>query len=154
MKAMLVVLMILVVVGAGTREVTAEQAAASPGAVEPAAPKIGEIMVLQQLRHIKLWFAGRGGNWPLADYEIDELKEGFDDLNQVLGGDTMEKAVGGGIASIEKAVEAKDRAAFANAFDNLTAGCNSCHHLLDRAFIVIQRPTALPYSDQIFAPQK
>lgn len=154
MKLMLAVLMVSVVVGAGTRGVTAEQAAASPAAVEPAAPKIGEIMVLQQLRHIKLWFAGRAGNWPLAGYELDELKEGFDDLNQVLGGDTVEKAVGGGIASIEKAVEAKDRAAFANAFDNLTAGCNSCHHLLERAFIVIQRPTALPYSDQFFAPQK
>ncbi len=154
MKLMLAVLMVLVVVGAGTREVTAEQAAPSPAAVEPAVPKIGEIMVLQQLRHIKLWFAGRAGNWPLAGYELDELKEGFDDLNQVLGGDTVEKAVGGGIASIEKAVEAKDRAAFANAFDNLTAGCNSCHHLLERAFIVIQRPTALPYSDQLFAPRK
>ena len=111
-------------------------------------------MALQQMRHIKLWFAGRGGNWPLADYEIDKLKEGFDDVNKLLGGDTVEKAVGGGIASVEKAVEAKDRAAFASAFDNLTAGCNSCHHLLDHAFIVIQRPTALPYSDQIFAPQK
>ena len=154
MKLMLTILTVLAVVGAGAREVTAEQAAASPGAVEPAAPKIGEIMAIQQMRHIKLWFAGSRGNWPLADYEVDELKEGFDDVNQVLGGDTVEKAVGGGIASVEKAVEAKDRAAFATAFDNLTAGCNSCHHLLDRAFIVIQRPTALPYSDQLIAPQK
>ena len=51
-------------------------------------------MPLQQMRHIKLWFAGRAGNWPLADYEIDQLKEGFDDVNQMLGGDTVEKAVG------------------------------------------------------------
>jgi hypothetical protein len=111
-------------------------------------------MALQQMRHIKLWFAGRGGNWALADYEIDQLKDGFDDMNQLLGGDTVEKAVGGPIAAIEKAVEAKDRAAFANAFDNLTAGCNSCHHSLDHAFIVIRRPKSLPYSDQVFATQK
>jgi len=154
MKLIFAVLMLSALIGANANEATAQQAAASPAAAEPPVPKIGEIMALQQLRHIKLWFAGRGGNWPLADYEIDELKEGFDDLNQVLGGDTVEKAVGGGIASIEKAVEAKDRAAFAAAFDNLTAGCNSCHHSLDRAFIVIQRPTSLPYSDQLFAPQK
>jgi len=121
---------------------------------ETPAPKIGEIMVLQQMRHIKLWFAGRDGNWPLADYEIDQLKDGFDDLNRVLGGDTVEKAVGGPLAAIEKAVEVKDRAAFVRAYDALSAGCNSCHRTLDHGFIVIRRPVALPYSDQAFEPQK
>jgi hypothetical protein len=136
-------------------DATAQETPAAPGAaVDPYAPKIGEIMALQQMRHIKLWFAGRAGNWPLADYEIDELKEGFDDLNRQLGGDTVAKAVGGGISGLEKAIEAKDRAAFSNAFDDLTAGCNSCHHTLDHAFIVVRRPTSLPYSDQLFAPQK
>jgi hypothetical protein len=153
MKLMFAV-MVLVLIGASAKEVTAQQATASPAAVEPPAPKIGEIMMLQQMRHIKLWFAGRGGNWPLADYEIDQLKDGFDDVNQLLGGDTVEKAVGAPIAAIEKAVEAKDRAAFTSAFDNLTAGCNSCHHSLDHAFIVIRRPTSAPYSDQLFATQK
>jgi hypothetical protein len=120
----------------------------------PAPPKVSEITAQQQMRHIKLWFAGRGGNWPLADYEIDALKGGFEVLNQQLGGDTVEKAVGARISAVEKAIEAKDRAAFMSAFDKLTAGCNSCHHLLDHAFIVIQRSTSLPYSDQFFATQK
>ena len=111
-------------------------------------------MALQQMRHIKLWFAGRAGNWPLADYEIDELKEGFDEVNKQLGGDTVEKAVGARISALEKAVEAKDRAAFMSAFDKLTAGCNGCHHMLDRAFIAIQRPSLLPYSNQSFAARK
>ena len=47
-------------------------------------------MAQQQIRHIKLWFAGRAGNWPLADYEIDQLKEGFDHVNRQIGGDTIE----------------------------------------------------------------
>ena len=71
----------------------------------PAGPGLGEIMTLQQLRHIKLWFAGRAGNWPLADYEIDKLKGGFDDVNKQIGGDTVEKAVGAPIAAIEKAID-------------------------------------------------
>jgi len=154
MKLMFAVLMLSALIGANAKEATAQQAAAPPAAAELPVPKIGEIMVLQQMRHIKLWFAGRGGHWSLADYEIDQLKDGFDDVNQVLGGDTVEKAVGGAIAAIEKAVKAKDRAAFATAFDNVTAGCNNCHHSLDHAFIVIRRPTSLPYSDQLFAPQK
>jgi hypothetical protein len=115
---------------------------------------LGEIMTLQQLRHIKLWFAGHGGNWPLADYEVGELEEGFDDVNKLLGGDTVEKQVGGPIKALEKAVADKSRAEFDTAFDSLSAGCNSCHHALDHGFIVIQRPTLLPYSNQTFAPQK
>ena len=111
-------------------------------------------MARQQERHIKLWFAGRGGNWPLADFEIDALKDGFEDVNNMLGGDTVKDAVGAPIAALEKAIDAKDRAAFTGAYDKLTAGCNSCHHTLDHAFIVIQRPTLLPYSDQSFAPPK
>ena len=35
-------------------------------------PGLGELMSLQQLRHDKLWRAGRAFNWPLAAYEIDE----------------------------------------------------------------------------------
>ena len=117
-------------------------------------PRIGEIMALQQIRHIKLWFAGRSGNWPLADYEIDALKEGFEDVNKQIGGDAVEQAVGAAVSALEKAVDAKDRAAFTDAFDRLSAGCNSCHHALDHAFIVIQRPALLPYTDQSFAAPK
>jgi hypothetical protein len=128
----------------------AEDAAAT----EPYEPDIGDIMAHQQERHIKLWFAGQGGNWPLADYEIDKLKDGFEDVNRRIGGDTVEKAVGGPVAALEKAIESKDRSSFTRAFDQLTAGCNSCHRTLDHAFIAIQRPNSQPYSNQSFAPQK
>jgi hypothetical protein len=121
---------------------------------EPYEPGLGELMALQQMRHIKLWFAGRAGNWPLADYQIGELNEGFDDVNKLLGGDTVANAVGAPIGALQKAIDGKDRAAFMVAFDKLTAGCNGCHHALDRGFIVIQRPTTLPYSNQSFAPPK
>ena len=126
----------------------------SQPAAEPEPPGLGEIMALQQMRHIKLWFAGRAGNWPLADYEIDELKDGFDDVNRLIGGGTVEKMVGAQIAALEKAIDAKDRTAFAAAFDKLSAGCNNCHQTLDHGFIVIQRPTSLPYSDQSFTARK
>src|SRR5690242_15646139 len=45
----------------------------------PYTPGLGEIMSLQQMRHAKLWQAGRAKNWALAAYELDELKEGFED---------------------------------------------------------------------------
>jgi hypothetical protein len=122
--------------------------------VSSAQPDIGDIMMFQQERHLKLWFAGHAGNWPLADYEIGKLKDGFDDLDKLLGGDTVGKAVGAPIVAVEKAIVNKDKEAFERAFDQLTAGCNSCHHTLDHAFIAIQRPTVSPYANQNFAPQK
>jgi hypothetical protein len=133
------------------------QDAAKPAAEAANPPDplgLGEIMTLQQLRHIKLWFAGHGGNWPLADYELDELGEGFDDIGKIVGSDLVDKQVGAPVKALEKAVEDKNRTAFDAAFDQLSAGCNSCHLSLDRKFIVIQRPTSLPYSNQNFAPQK
>jgi hypothetical protein len=142
----------------GTAAVDAEDAA-MPGMTmqetnAPMVPGLGEIMTLQQLRHIKLWFAGRAGNWPLADYEIGELNEGFEDVTKLLGGDTVDKAVSASMQALQKIIDSKDRAGFTAAFDQLTAGCNSCHHTLDHGFIAIQRPTSLPYSNQNFAPQK
>src|ERR1700758_715845 len=53
-------------------------AAAQParGSYEPG---LGEFMTATQLRHAKLWFAGKQNNWDLAAYEIDEIKEGLED---------------------------------------------------------------------------
>ncbi len=114
---------------------------------EPYQPSLGEIMALQQERHIKLWFAGHAANWPLADYEIGELSDGFDDVGKMLGGDIVKQHVGAPLDALQKAVDGKNSAAFAAAFDSLSAGCNACHHTLDHGFIVIARPTVLPYSD-------
>jgi len=135
------------------------QNAPAPAASEPAAKSadtrgLGEIMTLQQLRHIKLWFAGHAGNWALADYEVGELNEGFEEVDKLLGGGTVDKMVGAPLKELQKAVDDKNSTAFAAAYDRLSAGCNACHHALDHAFIVIQRPTTLPYSDQGFAPAK
>jgi hypothetical protein len=52
-------------------------AAAQP-AKEPYASGLGEFMTATQLRHAKLWFAGKENNWDLAAYEIDEITEGLE----------------------------------------------------------------------------
>ncbi|HEX4042698.1 MAG TPA: hypothetical protein VHY10_13430 [Xanthobacteraceae bacterium] len=132
----------------------AVRAQPAPAQEEPYQASLSDIMAKQQERHIKLWFAGQAGNWPLADYEIGELGDGFDDVGKMLGGDIVKQHVGAALGALQKAVEAKDSAAFAAAFDKLSGGCNACHHTLDHAFIVIGRPTTLPYSDQVFSPRK
>src|SRR5258708_25941820 len=81
----------------------------------PAGSGLGEIMTLQQLRHIKLWFAGRAGNWPLADYEMGELNEGFENLNRLVGGDTVDQAVGAPMQARQQSIESQNPTALAPA---------------------------------------
>jgi hypothetical protein len=120
---------------------------------------LGEIMSLQQMRHLKLWFAGSGSNWELAAYELDELKEGFEDMMKrfptkdgVALAPLIKTISDREVAELEKAIAARDGTKFASAFDALTAGCNGCHHSAKHGFIVIQRPASLPYSNQLFSP--
>ena len=122
-------------------------------------PGLGEIMTLQQMRHLKLWYAGQAGNWPLADYELDELKEGFEDIvkyhpthDDVPTGTMATAVVDGEVAALNKVIGAKDRKQFTAGFDKLTAACNACHQSTKHAFIVVQRPTGNPDTNQAFAP--
>jgi hypothetical protein len=123
------------------------------------APGLGEIMSLQQMRHSKLWFAGNARNWDLTGYECDELKEGFEDaaklvpmVNDVSVAQVIDRINAGELTDLEKAIQAHDFGKFTSAFDRLTAACNACHQTTKHAFIVIQRPTTLPYSNQSFSP--
>ena len=91
-------------------------APAAIGAKEPYSSGIAEIMTFTQIRHAKLWLAGNAGNWQLADYEIDELKEGLEDaakyvptykdmpVGQMIGSTIMAP-----IAEVEQAIKARDR---------------------------------------------
>lgn len=128
---------------------------------EPFAPGLGEIMSLQQMRHLKLWFAGQAGNWALADYELDEMKEGYEDIVKYFP--TKDDAPTGAmataiiekeVAELNKAIEAKDRKQFVALYDKLTASCNACHKSSKKPFIVVQRPAANPYANQSFSPPR
>jgi len=136
-------------------------AAAQP-ASPPAGPTLGfaEFMIFTQVRHGKLWFAGNARNWALADYQIDELKEGLEDAvkhfpsyKEIPVGQMIEATMTASIADVEGAIKARDHAKFTAAFDKLTGACNTCHQSAKRPFIVIQRPATPPYSNQAFAPK-
>jgi hypothetical protein len=134
-------------------------------AAEPAkdrdVPGLGEFMTATQLRHAKLWFAGKNDNWGLAAYEVDEIKEGLEDaarLHATFEGipvaEMIKTIIDPRLEQLEKAIAAKSGTRFIAAFDDLTDGCNSCHAAAGKPFIRIQRPTAPPLSNQNFAPPR
>jgi hypothetical protein len=117
-------------------------------------PPLGDIMGKIQLRHIKLWFAGKLANWELATYELDEIRASLEKAADLYRGIPVELVLNTAdpIVAITKAIEAKDSAMFAKAYGDLTVACNACHAGIGRGFIVMQVPSVSPFSDQSFAP--
>jgi hypothetical protein len=135
---------------------------ALPATGEPAkeGPGLVEIMITTQSHHAKLWYAGNAQNWELADYQVDELKEGLEDAAKLIPdykgvpvGSMIENLMMPPIAEVESAVKARDRTKFAAAYDKLTGACNACHEGSKRGFIVIQRPAGQAFPNQSFAPK-
>ena len=124
-------------------------------------PGIEQFMGVMQNQHVKLWFAARANNWDLADFQIGEIKELLGDVQDLYPkfksmpfADMIDAVIVGPVVDVEKAVAAKDGTKFSAAFDKLTAACNSCHEAVGVGFVVIQRPTVNPFSNQNFAPRK
>jgi hypothetical protein len=125
-------------------------------------PELGELMILQQARHTKLWLAGEAGNWPLAAYELDELDEGFDaivsyhptydhDGAPVAPKDAIPRMIRTPLADLRDAVKRQDGASFAARYGELTTACNNCHQAMNVGFNRVQVPEANPYPNQVFA---
>ncbi|HVS94859.1 MAG TPA: hypothetical protein VHE54_00185 [Puia sp.] len=118
------------------------------------APGLGEFMSGIQVHHAKLWFAGKAGNWRLADFEIGEIQEAVDDINkyctdrpEVSSLPMLQPA----LDSVSHAVTRADAAAFSRTFMVLTNTCNNCHRATRHEFNVIQVPATPPFSNQLFA---
>jgi hypothetical protein len=81
-------------------------------------------MAATQLRHAKLWLAGKKNNWDLAAYEIDEIAEGLEDAGKqfpthegIPVADMIKANIDPAVAELRKAVGAKSSSKFAVAFE-------------------------------------
>jgi len=128
----------------------------------PYHPGLGELMTaFVQPRHTKLGLAGAAQNWAYAAYELNELRETFEDVGRLVPKHAklaippaIAATVTPAMATLDAAIKAKDQTGFTKAYADLTAGCNACHQSADHPMIVIQVPTAAAFPDQDFRPQK
>lgn len=116
-------------------------------------PGFGEFMSGIQAHHAKLWFAGINENWELADFEIQEIEEGLEDLGKFCT-DRPEIAklpmITAPLDSVAYAIQVKNLALFKSSFQTLTQTCNNCHAATDHAFNVVIIPQASPFPNQDF----
>lgn len=126
------------------------------------APELGQQMLELQIRHDRLWWAGKAGNWNLAYYMVSELGEALRGIEETNGeapelqpqklSEVMPAMMDPAIRNVQEALAKKDTAAFAEAFDRLSASCNACHAAAGVSFLHIQRP-GTPLLDNLrYAP--
>jgi hypothetical protein len=46
-------------------------------------PRLNDMMVATQLTHFKLWYAGVVQNWPLANYELAQIRDVITDTERL-----------------------------------------------------------------------
>ena len=127
---------------------------------EPYVPGLGEFMTSAvQPHHIKIWMAGKAGNWPLAEYEAKELRETFEDITTFQGvwndfpiGKLAEANLTPPLGELDQAIKDKNAAGFKKAYDKVTAACNSCHQATNNGFVSIKTPAGSDFPDQEFQP--
>ncbi|MBI3361645.1 MAG: hypothetical protein HY023_11115 [Chloroflexi bacterium] len=92
-------------------------------------PGLGTVMIEYGNRLARLWFAANADNWDMAKYQLDEMKE-IQEVGEVTRPKRapMLKAFEEGyLTAIDKAIMAKDKAAFTKAVNDAVTGCNACH---------------------------
>lgn len=136
----------------------AEEGAAPAPA--PYRPDLADIMSSAQWRHFKLSFSGAEKNWPLAEFEIDRMRQNFanaakyfPEFDKVAVAKLIEQFSEPALDEIAASVKAKDETAFKKSFARLTDACNSCHQAAGKGFIRIRVPTLSPFSNQVFTPE-
>jgi hypothetical protein len=131
-----------------------------PAALAPKVPKVyvpglEQFMNAVLMEHNKLWFAAEARNWPLAGYELGEMKEIMGDIQDFVPvfknlplADMLDAVIVKEIADLEKAIAAKDFKQFAAGYDKLNAACNACHQGTENGFVVIKRPITPAFTNQ------
>lgn len=119
------------------------------------APGLGEFMTTIQLHAGKLWFAAKATNWPLAEYELDELKETMEsakalnaEKNGVKISNVLDSVLQTQIAQLAETIKRKSLSDFSKSYDETLSACNGCHTEAGYKFIQIVRPSAPPVTNQ------
>jgi hypothetical protein len=141
----------------GAAETQSERSASKEASYPP---RLAVVMELIQLSHFKLWLAGNLRNWPLAEYELTQMKATLQDARTLFpdlpGADTS--TISQSADEFVNAIRAKDVAKFGAAFKKFTSECNSCHERRGLQFIRIKVPSTSPImtsplSNQSFGSQ-
>ena len=125
-------------------------------------PELGQQMLLLELRHDRLWWAGEAGNWNLAYYMAGELGEAVQGIVETNGdaaelqpqklSKIMPAMLNAPLKNLMDAIGTHDKAKFARAYDDLSAACTGCHRVAGNMMLLIGRPKTPILDDLQYVP--
>jgi hypothetical protein len=109
-------------------------------------PGLGTVMIEYANRYSDIYYAAKGGNWPLAAYQLKEMRE----IQEV--GETTRPGRAGPLKAFEqsfldplqKTIEAKDFEKFETSFKAGVQGCDGCQAALGFPYIKYELPGSPP----------
>ncbi|MCF6242653.1 MAG: hypothetical protein L3J74_15070 [Bacteroidales bacterium] len=116
-------------------------------------PGFGFLMTNIQAHHAKLWFAGIHKNWKLAQFEIKEIKEVADEIQEYQKQREETKLMSmiePALVDLERDIGQKNIQLFKKDYEQLTIACNDCHKLTDFEYNIVKIPETLEFSNQEF----
>lgn len=116
-------------------------------------PGFGEFMSSIQVHHAKLWFAGQNQNWKLADFEMHEIGEAIDAIQEFQTERKESEKVPmlkPALDAVNDAIQKQNAGLFKSSYLLLTNTCNNCHKAVDFGFNIVKIPDTPPYSNQAF----
>jgi len=118
-------------------------------------PGFGKLMSTVQAHHAKLWYAGENENWKLAEFEVHEIEETFEEIVELRGdqhnaAELVPELIDPLLKNVEEAAQNQELIAFNRDYQQLTSGCNDCHLEAGVEFIRIQIPTETGFYNQNF----
>ncbi len=128
----------------------------SPLMADASVPGLGDLMLIAQMRHIKLWYAGKTGSWPLAEFELHKILELLGKAATLYTAIPVSEIskVDDPLSVMLQAARKGDGRAFQAGYMQLTTACNSCHESAGVAFIHIQTPGASPFTNQTYPERR
>ena len=145
-----------------TGEVAALKAQVAQLQQQQRAPELGQQMLELQIRHDRLWWAGQSGNWTLAYFMVSELGEALRGIERTNGdaaelqpeklSEVMPSIMNPAIKDVQEALAKQNQAAFATAYDKLSAACTACHQVAGNTFLIMQRPKTPLLDNLRYAP--
>ncbi|MBI4312292.1 MAG: hypothetical protein HY681_10985 [Chloroflexi bacterium] len=118
-------------------------------------PGLGMLMPQIGDRYWVLYYAAKGGNWPLARHQLNEIRGlmRMGALTRPRYADHLNAFINGHVAAIEKAIEQKDFGAFDAAYRRGVEAANRYHELMNHAEIVWELPDEAPKQLRLMPPK-
>jgi len=109
-------------------------------------PGLGTVMIEYANRYSDIFYAAKGGNWPLAAYQLKEMRE-IQEVGETTRpgrADALKAFEQSFLDPLQKTIEAKDVQNFETAFKSGIQGCDGCHAALGFPYIKYEIPSSPP----------